>query len=256
LFLRLLCGLLFAVLAACAPGSDHLAARSTEAAASRGAEWRNLSVPARLLHVSEQVAPFGEGLCRSAPRHFEVRAVEAARNCTFVIALAPDPNLPANASQGVLPDGRPIVVFTSAMVARAANEHELALVLGHEMAHHIADHAPREARRIDEASAGVDRALTVEGDGSASRGAERLSPGKAGDRAFLRNFELEADQLGAEIAAGAGYDMALGVKLIGRIAGRPGEWRRRDYYPTKQAREAAVLSALSGQAAGATASFH
>lgn len=242
--------LLFAVLAACAPAPERIEAELSRAAASGSPAWSGLSAPARLALVTMRVQPVGEAMCRSAARHPEARAAGVPRNCAFVVALDADRNLPAIAFQTALPDGRPMVAFTFALVERAANEDELAFVFAHEMAHHIADHAPREARRIDDASAGAGRALAGEGDGSsaATRGGavERLSLGRAGDRAFLRGFELEADRLGARIAAAAEYDATRGAKVLGRFDGRPGAWYPGDYYPPTRARAAAVLDALSG----------
>ncbi len=245
---RVLSCLLFVLLAACASGPDRGAEVAASGAAPETRAWRGLSVPARLSQVSLRVGPVGEATCRGAAPHADIRGSEDARNCAFVIALDPDRNLPANALQGVLPDGRPLVGFTHAMVARAANEHELALVMGHEMAHHIADHAPREALRIAESRAGADRAIAADADPT-----ERLSPRRAEDRAFLRGIELEADRLGAQIAAAAGYDVAQGSKIIRRLHGPAGAWDPLDYYPTAQARVAAVLNAMHGPAGGPSA---
>lgn len=191
--------------------------------------------------------PVGVATCRSAARHAEVGAGGVSGNCDFVVVLDPDRNLPAIAGQTTLPDGRPLVAFSHAIVEGAANADELAFVLGHEVAHHVADHAPRQIARIDEAAAGAGRTLVAEGDEASSPASlsrvERPALGGAESRASLRGFELEADRLGSRIAAAAGYDEARGVRILGRLEGRPG-----DYCLLMRTREAAVSDALSGDA--------
>jgi predicted Zn-dependent protease len=124
------------------------------------------------------------------------------------------PNLAPDARQSVGPDGRPVLTVTAAMVAQAQHVDELAFILAHEAAHHIQDHLPRL------------RQIASEGDAEAP--AEALgvaaAPTEAGisrARAQLKGFELEADALGAHIAAGAGFDPMNGADILRRLD-RPG----------------------------------
>ncbi|MEZ5684732.1 MAG: M48 family metalloprotease [Paracoccaceae bacterium] len=56
------------------------------------------------------------------------------------------PDQPANAFQTEDKYGRPVVGFTLGLIAEAANRDELAFVMGHEAAHHIAGHLQSKTR--------------------------------------------------------------------------------------------------------------
>ncbi|WP_159087021.1 M48 family metalloprotease [Loktanella sp. Alg231-35] len=151
--------------------------------------------------AASRVEPVAEALC-------EARA--PARHCDFRIVLDEQPNLAADAGQSVGRDGRPVLTVTAAMVARARHLDELAFVLAHEAAHHIQDHLPR-LRQIASQS-GEDPA-------AGSLGVMNV-PTEAGiirAHAQLNRFELEADALGAQIAAVAGFDPLNGVRILQRL---------------------------------------
>ena len=74
----------------------------------------------------------------------ECRARTVGVNCDFNIAVDDRPDQPANAYQTLDKQGRPVIFFTLQLIADARNEDELAFVLGHEAAHHIAGHINRQ----------------------------------------------------------------------------------------------------------------
>ena len=89
----------------------------------------------------------------AAPRDKARAAAETGPlNCNFTIAVDDNPVLPPNAYQTLGRQGRPYVVFTLSLIAMARNADELAFVMGHEAAHHIAGHIPR---RQEQAMAGA-----------------------------------------------------------------------------------------------------
>src|SRR6056297_1290587 len=89
----------------------------------------------QFLNVVQRVEPVAERECRArAPRS----------NCDFRIVVDDRPGQPVNAYQTLDRSGRPILAFTLPMIASVRNADELAFVMGHEAAHHIAGHIPRQ----------------------------------------------------------------------------------------------------------------
>lgn len=158
--------------------------------------------------VVERVEPVAEQVCRErTPR----------ANCDFQVAVDTRRDQPPNAFQTVDRAGRPIVGFTIALIADARNQDELAFILGHETAHHIAGHLPRTRQT---ASAGAILAGTLAQIGGANADVVRTAQdlgATVGARRFSREFELEADDLGARIAARAGYDPVRGARYFERV---------------------------------------
>ena len=73
----------------------------------------------------------------------ECRARAQGRNCDYQIVIDDRPGQSPNAFQTLDRNGRPIVGFTLALIADARNADEIAFVVGHEAAHHIAGHIPQ-----------------------------------------------------------------------------------------------------------------
>jgi predicted Zn-dependent protease len=191
------------------------------------------------IRVVAAVEPVAEQVCRT-------RGV--ARTCDFRIVVDDRPGQPPNAFQTLDNRGRPVIGFTLALIADARNADELAFVLGHEAAHHIAGHIPR---RQDQALTGAlvagvlaqAQGLTAE----EVRAAQDLGAEVAA-RSYSREFELEADALGAEIALLAGFDPILGTGFFDRLPD-PGNRFLGSHPPNAQrkAQVAAVVRRLSGQ---------
>ena len=101
-----------------------------------------------------------------------------------------------------LPNGH--LYVTRGLLALANDTSELASVLSHEMAHVIASHAAireDQARQAAIVSRVVSDVLT-----DPQTGALALAKSKIALASFSRSQELEADALGVEIAARAGFD--------------------------------------------------
>ena len=147
------------------------------------------------ISVVSQVEPVAESYCRSQG---------IARNCDFRIVVDDRPGQPPNAFQTLDKSGRPVIGFTLALIADARNADELAFVLGHEAAHHISGHIPK---RQDQALSGALVAgVLAQASGLSAedvRAAQNIGAEVAA-RSYSREFELEADALGAEIALRAG----------------------------------------------------
>jgi predicted Zn-dependent protease len=160
------------------------------------------------ISVVSQVEPVAESYCRSQG---------IARNCDFRIVVDDRPGQPPNAFQTLDKFGRPVIGFTLALIADARNADELAFVLGHEAAHHISGHIPK---RQDQALSGALMAgVLAQASGLSAedvRAAQNIGAEVAA-RSYSREFELEADALGAEIALRAGYDPVRGSGFFDRL---------------------------------------
>jgi len=124
-----------------------------------------------------------------------------------------------------MPGGK-MAVYTGLMEKLALTDDELAAVMGHEIAHALREHGREKVSQ----SAGVDLAAAIGGvigtyygvDSSVGKGLV----GAAGELAFMRpnsrGMEQEADRIGVELAARAGYDPYAAISLwekMGRASG-------------------------------------
>lgn len=147
----------------------------------------------------------------------ECRLRTSRVNCDFLIIVDDRPDAPSNAFQTLDKNGRPIVAFTQALIDDARNADELAFVLGHEAAHHIAGHIPRQQRNaVNGAVIASGIAVLLGGGAEAVQSAQRTGA-QVGARSFSKNFELEADALGTVITARSGFDPLRGAQFFSRI---------------------------------------
>ncbi|MDP1618737.1 M48 family metallopeptidase [Phenylobacterium sp.] len=125
----------------------------------------------------------------------------------------------------VLPGGK--VGVTSGMMAFVANDDELAAVLGHEVAHVMANHAAERYSQsaLAQVGAGIVGAATQNAEGGIAQSLGRYA-GPALQVAVLmphsRQHELEADRIGLDLMVRAGFSAKRGVNLWRRMAARGG----------------------------------
>jgi len=148
-----------------------------------------------------------------------------------------------------MPGGK-IAFYTGILRALQLNDDEAAMVMGHEMAHALREHARERmgkstvttgAARLGGALLsgwlGIDPNLT---DMVAQQGANLLS------LKFGREDESEADLVGMEIAARAGYDPRAGITLWEKMGaankGAPPQWL--STHPASSTRIADMQAAL------------
>ncbi|MFM2356851.1 MAG: hypothetical protein RLZZ528_2587 [Pseudomonadota bacterium] len=137
--------------------------------------------------------------------------------CDFRIVVDDRPGQAPNAFQTLDNAGRPIIAFTVPLIAEVRNIDELAFIMGHEAAHHIAGHIPRQRQTAMTGAlilGGIAAATGADAEGV--RAAQNIG-GSVGARTYSQDFELEADRLGAIIAFNAGYDPLLGAQFFARI---------------------------------------
>ena len=161
--------------------------------------------------VVNAIEPVAEAECRA-------RNTNPLYNCDFQIVVDDRPGMPANAFQTRDDQGRPIIVFTLALINDVQNADEMAFVMSHEAAHHVLGHLDRQDvnAKMGAEVFGQLASLTGSADPDAIRAAQELGAA-VGARSYSKAFELEADELGTVIAAQAGFDPLRGAEFFFRI---------------------------------------
>ena len=185
--------------------------------------------------VVQAVEPVAEEECRR-------RTVGA--NCDFRIGVDTRPYVPANAYQTVDDAGRPVVIFTIALIASVQNADELAFVMGHESAHHIAGHLDRQRINAEAGAVIFGELASLTGGGARDVATAQELGAEIGARTYSKEFELEADELGTIITYHAGFDPMLGAAFFARIPD-PGD-QFLGSHPPNAARLEAVARTMRG----------
>lgn len=189
----------------------------------------------RFISVSDRIEPVAEAECRRQTPDL---------NCDFLITVDNSADAPVNAFQMRDDTGRPLIVVTVPMIAYVANDDELAFVLAHEAAHHIARHLDRRRKTAEVGALIFASAAARGGFGGRSVSEAAQLGAQVGSRVYAKDFELEADAIGARIARSAGFDAINGAQYFAR-APDPGD-RFLGSHPPNSDRVAAVRRALAG----------
>ncbi len=145
-----------------------------------------------------------------------------------------------------MPGGK-IMVYSGLIDKLQMTDDEIAIVLGHEIAHALREHSREQVSQAIAAQTaiGIGASLFGLGQGSAdlaNSGYSALIASK-----FSRTDETEADRIGLELSARAGYDPRAGVtmwqKMINnREGGRPPEFL--SSHPAEASRVAQIQALL------------
>lgn len=184
--------------------------------------------------VVDRVKPVAETYCRRLSR---------VANCDFQIVIDDRPGQPPNAYQTVDNAGRPILAFTVPLLRDARNRDELAFVMGHEAAHHIAGHLPRQQNTAMAGAVLAGILAQVSGGGEQAIATAQEFGATVGARQYSKEFELEADSLGAEIAFVAGFDPLRGTAFFDRLPD-PGD-QFLGSHPANAQRKATVAASVA-----------
>ncbi len=194
------------VLAACAPDTAQRPAPDPLPWVKRTGSPQGIG---DLRAVVRRVEPVAEQVCREARAHL---------NCDFLILVYERPNLQPNAYQAYQRNGRPVIVFTASLLRAMKNRDEVAFALSHEAAHHIEEHiAQTQSSAVAGTLIGAIVGAMTGLDGSGMDAAADIG-GTIGARSHSKEYELEADALGAQIAERAGYDALRGVLYFQDVA--------------------------------------
>ena len=179
------------------------------------------------VQVIERVEPVAESQCRARTRRV---------NCDIQIYVDSRTTLPPNAFQTIDRSGRPIVVFTIALIAAARNADEIAFVMGHEASHHILGHVPRRAEAMQTTAVLAGVLAQAAGAGPDEVREATKFGAEFGARRYSKDYELEADAMGAEIAFAAGFDPIRGAAFFSRLPD-PGDQFLGSHPPNAQRQE-------------------
>jgi predicted Zn-dependent protease len=124
-----------------------------------------------------------------------------------------------------MPGGK-IAFFTGILDRLKLTDDEVAVIMGHEVAHALREHARERVAKSELTRLGVAIAALAAGD---ARYADAFNLGGALlTLKFSRDDESEADAIGLELAARGGYDPRAGVTLWQKMGaaskGAPPQW--------------------------------
>lgn len=150
-----------------------------------------------------------------------VKFNERARDWRWEVNVINQPTINAFC----MPGGK-IAFFTGILEKLRLTDDEVAMIMGHEIAHALREHARERAGKQMATQGGALVIGILTGSGLATdmaRGAGGLLGLK-----FSRDDETEADLVGMEIAARAGYDPRAGISLWQKMSeaskGAPPQW--------------------------------
>jgi len=127
-----------------------------------------------------------------------------------------------------MPGGK--IAFYSGLITQLGlNDAEIAIVMGHEIAHALREHSREQVSQAIAAQATIDVGAALLGLGSGSAGLASTAYQALIATRFSRVDESEADRIGLELTARAGYDPRAGIALWQKMmkanqGGRPPEF--------------------------------
>jgi len=125
-----------------------------------------------------------------------------------------------------MPGGK-IAFFYGLLAQLQLSDDEVAMVMGHEIAHALREHARERMGTTALTRGGIEILSSMFGLGGGGRYLADLG-GQFATLKFGRDDETEADLVGMELAARAGYDPRAGITLWQKMAaankGSPPEW--------------------------------
>jgi predicted Zn-dependent protease len=182
----------------------------------RQAQQQNALLPSshpqvlRLRAIAERIIPFAAGWNgRSRQWRWEINLLNSEQVNAFC-----------------MPGGK--IAFYSAILSKLKlSDDEVATIMGHEVAHALREHARERMGKTAATRVGANLLSSVLGLGSLGDAALNIG-GQLLTLKFSRDDETEADLVGMDLAARAGYDPAAGVtlwqKMMAASKGAPPQW--------------------------------
>ena len=128
-----------------------------------------------------------------------------------------------------MPGGK--IMFYSGLINKLhLSDDEIAIVMGHEISHALREHSREKVSQAIAAQTAIDIGAVLLGLGGGSADLANVGYENFIATKFSRTDESEADQIGLELAARAGYDPRAGVSLWKKMiqasqsGGRPPEF--------------------------------
>ncbi|MBV8504171.1 MAG: M48 family metallopeptidase [Paucibacter sp.] len=193
-----------------AAGAQQYLQMMRQAAAKGALAGRDDPQLQRLRAIAERLVP------QSAPWN------PRARQWRWEVNLVYSPQLNAFC----MPGGK-IAFFYGILEKLQLNDDEVAMVMGHEIAHALREHARERMAKNAGTSIAVSGLSALFGLGNVGDTLLRMG-GQLVTLTFSRENESEADLVGLELAARAGYDPAASISLWQKMAaaakGAPPQW--------------------------------
>ena len=162
----------------------------------------------KFLNVVKRIESVAEEFCKQSRPQL---------NCDFDVLIDAREPTNVNAFQTLKENGRPVIVFTEALINKTRNDDELAFILGHEMAHHLEGHIHRQYQSARAGAILLGGLTAISGaPANTVESAQRIGAG-IGPKTYSKERELEADKLGALISIAAGYDPVRGSAFLLRL---------------------------------------
>ncbi len=172
---------------------------------------------------SEQIKQIGQQIAAAAQKYFAYKGAP-----DFLKEYAWEYNLVENDAVNAwcMPGGK--IVFYTGILPIAKNKSGIAVIMGHEVAHALAEHGgQRMSAGITQKGIGLLLNKTTEKQPEKKRKAILAAYGVGSAVGvmlpFSRKHETEADKIGLELAAIAGYDVTEAPKLWERMQAQSGQ---------------------------------
>ncbi|TAH48845.1 MAG: M48 family peptidase [Betaproteobacteria bacterium] len=124
--------------------------------------------------------------------------------------------------------GGKMAIYTGLIGRLNLSDDEIAAVMGHEIAHALREHAREKVSKSMATGIGVSVAGALLGVGSVGQDLMGAVAKVSFELPNSREYEMEADRMGVELAARAGYDPRAAVTLWNKMAsasnGGPPQW--------------------------------
>lgn len=124
--------------------------------------------------------------------------------------------------------GGKMAIYSGLIERLNLTDDEIAAVMGHEIAHALREHAREKVSKSMATGLGVSVAGALLGVGAAGQDLMSMVAKVSFELPNSREYEIEADRMGVELAARAGYDPRAAVTLWNKMAsasnGGPPQW--------------------------------
>ncbi|MFG6467333.1 M48 family metallopeptidase [Roseateles sp. BYS87W] len=191
-------------------GGQQYAQMMSQAAQQRGLAPMDHPQVQRLRYIAKRIIPFS----------YEWN--ERARQWKWEVNLLGSDQLNAFC----MPGGK-IAFYYGILEKLKLEDDEVAAIMGHEVAHALREHARERVGKTTLTNGGIEIFSALLGLGNLSRGVVNLG-GQLLSLRFSRGDESEADLVGIELSARAGYDPAAAVRLWEKMMasnkGAPPQW--------------------------------
>lgn len=149
----------------------------------------------RLRSIAQRIIPYaGQWNARASQWRWEVNLIGSKQINAFC-----------------MPGGK-IAFYTGILDKLKLSDDEIAMIMGHEMAHALREHSREQLAKNQATSLGISLGAQLLGLGDLSSAAARLG-GQLLSLKFSRSDESEADLVGLELAARAGFNPQAAVSL-------------------------------------------